>query len=338
MQLTKFGDDGVLVSRLGFGAMGFAGWFGGQSEAQHIRALHVAMERGVNFIDTARAYGESERIVGAAINQWSGPRPFVATKVAGQAGQKQWGTPVPVETAYPKGHCIADCERSLKELGLEQIDLLQLHTYWASWGTRGHWLDDLLTLKQQGKIRYIGVSIPDHRSDMALALAESGAIDSIQTIINIFDPLALEMLVPACAQNSVAVIARCVLDEGGLTGFLKPDTQFDKGDFRDGYFDLSVPRMTYITKVDRLRRYIPKYASSLAALALRFVLQHPGVTTAISSMHVERFAQMNIDALEEGPLPDQVFTELFEKHRWTKNFADFKNFGVLEDTMPRRFA
>ena len=330
MEFARFRDEKTSVSRLGFGAMGFAGWFGAQSEAEHIRSLHFAMERGINFIDTARAYGDSERIVGLAVRQWNGYRPFIATKVQGLAGQKQWGTPVPVDVAYPRGHCIADCERSLKALGLEQIDLLQLHTYWASWGTSGHWLDDLGTLKEQGKVRYVGVSIPDHRSDMALALAQSGAIDSIQTIINIFDPLALEMLVPSCRQNSVAVIARCILDEGGLTGFLKPDTQFEKGDFRQGYFDLSVPRSAYIGKVDRLRRYVPKHASSLAALALRFVLQHPGVTTAISSMHVQRFAEMNIEALGEGRLPDDIFTELFEKHRWTKNFADYKNFGVLE--------
>jgi len=331
MQLAKFTDNGPLVSRLGFGAMGFAGWFGPQSEAEHIAALHGAMERGVNFIDTARAYGESERIVGAAIKQWSGARPFVATKVAGLAGPKQWSTPVRVEDAYPKGHCLLDCERALRALGVEQIDLLQLHTYWASWGTSGHWLDELRTLKEQGKVRYIGVSIPDHRSDMALALVQSGAIDSIQTIINIFDPLALEMLVPACVEHSVAVIARCVLDEGGLTGFLREDTAFEPGDFRDGYFDLSVPRSAYIAKVDRLRRYVPRYASSLAALALRFVLQTPGVTTAISSMHIQRFAEMNIDALGEGPLDEAVFTELFEKHRWTKNFSDFKNFGVLDE-------
>jgi len=331
MEFARFRDDATRVSRLGFGAMGFAGWFGAQSDREHVHALHLAMERGVNFIDTARAYGESERIVGVAIKEWSGLRPFVATKVAGLAGQRQWGTPVDVNAAYPKGHCTADCERSLRTLGLEQIDLLQLHTYWASWGTSGHWLDELQRLKEQGKVRHIGVSIPDHRSDMALALAQNGAIDSIQTIINIFDPLALEMLVPACAANSVAVIARCVLDEGGLTGYLQRDTRFEPGDFRDGYFDLSVPREAYIAKVDRLRRYIPKYASSLAALALRFVLQHPGVTTAISSMHVPQHAQMNIDAVAEGPLPDEVFTELFEKHRWTKNFADFKNFGLLED-------
>lgn len=330
MDYSNFAASDRAVSRLGFGAMGFAGWFGAQSEAENVAALHFALERGINFIDTARAYGESERVLGVALKQWTGAAPFVATKAQALAGEPQWGTPVPLDDSYPAGHIIADCERSLKALQLDTIDLLQLHTWWPTWGIEGRWLDELRTLKASGKVRFIGISIPDHRSDIALELVRSGAIDSVQTVINIFDPLALELLVPLCQEKQVAVIARCVLDEGGLTGFLTQDTKFAPGDFRDGYFDYTVPRQTYIEKVDRLRRYVPRYASSLAALALRFVLQHPGVTTGISSMHVRQYCEMNIAAAAEGPLPDDVFDELFRKHRFMKHFSYFKNFGKLD--------
>ncbi|MEO7221478.1 MAG: aldo/keto reductase [Devosia sp.] len=331
MEHTVFAQSGTAVSRLGFGAMGFAGWFGQQDMAANIRSVHYALDHSVNFFDTARAYGDSETILGEALRSWAGAAPFVATKAQGLAGEPQWGRPVPLERSYPRGHITADCERSLRALKRETIDLYQLHTWWPSWGVDGYWREELDALRRSGKVRAIGVSIPDHRSDIAIELARSRAVDSIQTVINIFDPLALDSLVPICEANGVAVIARCILDEGGLSGFLKPDTRFAHGDFREGYFDTIVPRSVYIEKVDRLRRYVPQYASSLAALAIRYVLQNKGVTAAITSMHVEQYAQMNIAAAEEGPLPDWLFEELFTMHRFALHLSYFKNFGRLSD-------
>ena len=327
METIRFPRTDRHVSRLGFGAMGFAGWFGAQPESEHIRALHYALDRGVNIIDTARAYGESERILGVALKQWGGEAPFIATKVQGLGGQPQWGTPVPVERSFPKSQITASCEESLRTLQLDVIDCLQLHTYWPNWGTEGYWLDELLALKQQGKVRTIGISVPDHRSDMVLPIVMSGHIDAVQTVINIFDPTALEVLAPFCQRHDVAVIARCIFDEGGLTGFLTADTVFAPGDFRDGYFDVTVPRSAYLAKVDALRRYVPQHATSLAALALKFVLHHPGVTTALTSMHEWRYAAMNIEAAAEPPLDDSIFQTLMFQHRFIKNYSTFKNFG-----------
>lgn len=329
MQTTTFPRTDRTVSRLGFGAMGFAGWFGNQSEAEHIQALHYALEQGVSFIDTARAYGVSEAILGRGLKQWSGPAPFVATKVEGLAGGPQWSTVVPVEQSLPKGQVTASCEASLRALQLDAVDCLQLHAYWPTWGSEGYWLDELRALKEQGKARTIGLSVPDHRSDMVLPIVMSGAIDSVQTVLNIFDPTALENLVPFCQKHAVAVIARCILDEGGLTGFLTADTAFARGDFRDGYFDDTVSRATYISKVEALRSYVPRYASSLAALAIKFVLSHPGITTAITSMHEQRFAAMNIDAASEPPLPPEISKALMFKHRFIKSFMDVRNFADL---------
>jgi aryl-alcohol dehydrogenase-like predicted oxidoreductase len=218
----------------------------------------------------------------------------------------------------------------LRTLQLDAIDCLQLHAYWPTWGVEGHWMDELRALKDQGKVRTIGVSVPDHRSDMVLPIVMSGAIDSAQTVINIFDPIALENLAPICQKQKVAIIARCILDEGGLTGFLTPETEFPARDFRHGYFDDTVPRATYIAKVDALRRYVPEYASSLAALALKFALWHPGVTTAITSMHEQRYAAMNIAAAQEPRLPENVFKALMFKHRFIKAFMDVRNFADID--------
>jgi len=325
MRYTAFPRSGEQVSKLGFGAMGFAGWFGPSNEADWISAMLCALDRGVNFIDTARAYGESERIIGEALRQWTGTPPFIATKIESLGPKLRWAMPVDVETAFPRGHVRASAQRSLKELGLEQVDLMQLHIWWPTWGVSGYWMDELQALKEEGLARHVGISIPDHRADMALPLVQSGLIDSVQTIINIFDPQALDNLVPACVENDVAVIARCILDEGGLTGAITADTVFAEDDYRHRYFDGTVPRSVYLDKVDALRAFVPAYASSLSALAIKFATHLDGITTALTSMHVREHAEMNIAAIDEPDLPEEVFHLMRTKHRFIKAFGNVVN-------------
>ncbi|MBD0378672.1 aldo/keto reductase [Paenibacillus sedimenti] len=327
MKYNAFGKLGDSVSRLGFGAMGLQGVFGHHSEKDLVRSVLHSLERGVNFIDTARNYGESERILGLALREWKGERPFIATKIQSKGpGNIGWGIPIPVKTAFPQGWLRESTELSLRLLGVETIDLMQLHQYWPQWDRVDYWMDELLQLKQEGKIRGIGISLPDQRHDVALTLVQSGKIDSVQTVFNIFDPQPLDCLIPFCQENNVALIARCILDEGGLTGFLKEDTRFEEEDFRKTYFE-NLPRHLYMERVNRLREaFIPQYAHSLAELAIKFVLHHPGVTTAISSMHVPQYADENIAAVDREPLPDDVFENIRRHHRWVRNFYETKYF------------
>jgi len=184
-------------------------------------------------------------------------------------------------------------------------------------------MDDLQALKEEEKVRFIGISNPDMRADTALPLVQSGLIDSVQTVINIFDPTPFDCLVPLAMENDVAIIARCVMDEGGLSGFLTEETVFEEHDFRKTFF-ARVPRSVYIERVNHLKQYIPKYASSLAGLAIKFATQHPGVTTAITSMHVSKYANENIEVMNEDVLPARVFEEIRKFHRWVRNFYDDK--------------
>jgi methylglyoxal reductase len=320
MRFSDYQLAGRPVSKLGFGAMGFAGWFGPQDDGDRIRALHQALDAGVTFVDTARAHGQSEALIGKALQAWSGETPIVATKVESLGPRRRWGMPVDVETVFPRGQVLASAERSLKELGVERLDLLQLHLWWPTWGTDGYWMDELQQLKIDGLVTHVGVSIPDHRSDMALGLVTSGLIDSVQTVVNIFDPLALDALAPLCRQHGVALIARCVLDEGGLTGAITETTVFPEKDYRHGYFDATVPRSVYLDKVDELRGFVPEYASSLAALALKSVTQAEGVTTALTSLHQPEHAAANIAAVDEPDLPDEIVDLRRTRHRFIKNF------------------
>jgi methylglyoxal reductase len=311
------------VSRIGFGGFGLGGFFGAFDENEAIDALLFSWDQGVNFLDTARGYGQSEAIIAKALEAWSGPRPLIATKARAFGPPVQWAIPQPVEICFPPGRITDDVETSLSTLGVDTIDLLQMHLYWANWGVEGYWLDELNALHAAGKIRSIGVSLPDQRHDVGLPLVLSGRIHSVQTVFNIFDPHPLDCLIPLCRANGVAIIARCVLDEGGLTGTLRRNSAFDTGDFRAKYFDCG-PRETYIERVDTLRKFVPEHAGNLAALALKFVLHDLGVTTAISSMNIKAFAEQNIRATEEPPLSDKVFDEIHCYHRWIRNFYEPK--------------
>jgi aryl-alcohol dehydrogenase-like predicted oxidoreductase len=324
MQLAKFARSEREVSRLGFGAMGLCGCFEQADEGELVGSVLHSLERGVTFIDTARGYGQSEAILGKALENWRGARPFIATKVESLGPDNtRWAVPPDVSTTFPKGQVRKNAETSLRLLGVEQLDLLQLHVYWPNWGVSGYWMDELQALKEEGKVGLVGVSAPDHRHDVVLPLVLSGLIDSVQTIVNVFDPLALDSLVPLCHERGIAIIARCILDEGGLSGFLTEATTFEPSDFRKSFFE-SVPRNAYLERVNALRQYVPDHAGSLAALAIKFALAHPGVTTAISSMHVRRFADQNIAALEEPALQAAIFEQLRRKHRWIRNFYESK--------------
>jgi aryl-alcohol dehydrogenase-like predicted oxidoreductase len=323
MQYSVIPRTGEKVTRLGFGAMGLGNAFGNYSREERIQSVLHGLSRGINLIDTARGYRESEEIIGAALKLWTGEKPFIATKVRSRGPGAAWGMPHPIDICYPKGAVTEDIETSLRMLNVDTIDLIQMHQYWPGWEKSDDWMEELLRCKEQGKVRLIGISIPDHRHDIALHLVQSGSIDSVQTILNIFDPLSLDALLPICVENKVAFIARCVLDEGGLSGFLTEATTFEETDFRKTFFE-QVPKSTYIARVNLLRAFLDEDTHSLAELAIKFVLAYEGVTTALVSMHIPAYADQNIQALSTRPLSAAIAHEIRTKHRWIRNFYDTK--------------
>lgn len=313
-----FPGSDTEVSRLGFGAWGLSGIFEQCSEQDLIRAVRNCLDKGINLIDTARDYGDSERIIGKVLQDYP-VKPFLSTKIQSKGtGMLRWGMPRDVNEVFPKGWVTKSFEESLRYLKTEKIDLIQLHVYWANWGIDGYWMEEVMKLKITGKADFIGISIPDHRHDNALILVSSGLIDSVQTIVNIFDPYAFDSLIPLCQEKNIAVLARCVLDQGGLSGFLTKETFFKDEDLRKVLFSDDI-RDEYIHRVNELKQYIPQYATSLTSLAIKYVLAHPGITAALISMHVEKFANENIAILNEPPLPQSIFEEIRIHHRWLKN-------------------
>lgn len=320
MRYRTLGRTGLSISEIGFGTWGIGGtmWIGAD-DAESVRALHRSADLGVNFIDTALVYGEgrSEQVIGRFLKERPGGM-LIASKVPPK--NKQWPARpgVPLGKTFPYNHIIESTERSLRNLGVETIDLQQLHVWNDEWTDVAEWYEAISTLKAEGKIRHIGISINDHQPVNAIRAVASGKIDVVQVIYNIFDQDPEDVLFPACQTHDVGVIVRVPFDEGALTGSITPDTAFPAGDWRNGYFKGDRRRQVY-ERVERLRLLLGAEAASLPELAMRFCLHHPAVTTVIPGMRTVGHVEANCAYADGRPLSVDMIS-LLRHHAWDKNF------------------
>jgi len=320
MRYTRLGKTGLSVSELGYGAWGIgkSAWIGADDE-ESARALRGAIERGVNFLDTARVYGDghSEELVGAAVREAS-ETVYVATKVPPKNGR--WPAPSGVEAddAFPADWVVQKTEESLRNLGLETIDVQQFHVWSDEWVGEGGWADAIARLKQDGKIRFFGVSINDNQPENAIRLVESGLADTVQVIYNVFQQAPEDRLFDAVRANDVGVIVRVPLDEGGLTGRVRPETTFPEGDFRSRYFAGDRKREVW-ERVQAIATDLGVPVERLPEIALRFCISDPATSTVIAGMRRLEHVEANVGAIEAGPLSEQQLATL-RAHRWERDF------------------
>ena len=313
----RLGRTGLSVSEVGYGAWGIGGsmWLGAEDD-ESVRALHKAIDLGLNFIDTAAVYGNghSERLVGQVVRERD-ERIVVASKIPPKNGR--WPAPdgVDPDEAFPADHIRKWTERTLSNLGLDVLDVQQFHVWNDEWVGRGSWHEAIEALKDEGKIRFFGVSINDLQPSNAVRLIETGAVDTVQVIYNIFEQAPEDELFGACERNDVGVIARVPLDEGSLTGRLTADSTFPVGDFRNEYF--SGERA--LDKVDeRVRAILDDLGierEELAEVALRYVLSRPEVSTVIPGMRTVRNVERNMALGDGAGLPPEQVAAL-KSHRW----------------------
>jgi aryl-alcohol dehydrogenase-like predicted oxidoreductase len=319
MHYRSLGRTGLQVSEIGYGAWGIGGsmWIGAQ-EDESVRALHRAVELGVNFIDTARGYGDSERIVGQVVREHAGAQLYVATKVPPKNGTFPAPSGLDPMDTFPGAHIRESVRTSLTASGLEAFDVLQFHVWSDEWVGRGDWLETIDSLKQEGLIRFFGVSINDYQPENALELIRSGAVDTVQVIHNVFHQQPEERLLPTCAEHGVGVIVRVALDEGGLTGRVTADTQFPDGDWRNNYFG-GDRRQQVQDHVQALVTDLGITPDELPALALRYVLSAPEVSTVIAGMRTVRNVERNT-AVGDGRGLSLELRDALARHRWERNF------------------
>lgn len=320
MKYRAFGKAGFEVSEIGFGAWGIGGaLWQGATDDESMRALHRSVDLGLNFIDTALAYGHghSEKLVGQLVRERK-ERLFVATKIPPKNGQWPARKGVPLSDTFPHDYIIKKTETSLKNLNADCIDVQQLHVWNDEWAEETTWQDAIGKLKEQGKIRFFGVSINDHEPENAIKLGATGLVDSFQVIYNIFDQSPEEKLFPFCLEKKIAVIVRVPFDEGSLTGAITAETKFPDGDFRNSYFRGDRKKQV-VERVEKLRSFLGKEAKSLPELALRFTLSHPAVSTVIPGMRTVKNVVANCAVSDGVGLTKGLLTEL-RGHRWDRNF------------------
>ncbi|WP_100407318.1 aldo/keto reductase [Bacillus solitudinis] len=320
MNKRSLGKTKLELSEIGYGAWGIgkSNWIGA-NDKESLTALHTAVDLGLNFIDTALAYGEghSERLIGSVLKERS-ETIHVATKIPPKNLQWPAREGVKVEDTYPAEHIISSTELSLKNLGVDTIDLQQFHVWSDEWVNQGEWLEAIALLKRQGKIKYFGISVNDHQPENALKLIESGLVDSVQVIYNIFEQRPADKLFPLCQKHNVGVIVRVALDEGGLTGQITSETNFADGDFRNNYFK-GDRKLELAKRIENITSDLNIRMEDMPETALRFVLSHPAVSTVIPGMRSIRNVKSNCQ-IGDGKGLSAEYVEKLKEHRWIRNF------------------
>jgi aryl-alcohol dehydrogenase-like predicted oxidoreductase len=316
MRYRTFGRTGWQVSEVGYGMWGMVGWTGAEDD-QSRQALQLAVDLGCNFFDTAWAYGAgtSERLLGELVRANADKRLFVATKVPPRNSRWPSRRGDRLEDVFPPEHIRRYAEKSLANLGLGAIDLLQFHVWEDAWAEDERWQRALGDLRREGLVRAIGVSLNRWEPWNGLRTLHTGLVDSVQVIYNIFDQAPEDELFPACREMGVAVIARVPFDEGTLTGQLTKKSRWPDGDWRNTYF---VPEnlIPSVERADALKPLVPP-GSTLAELALRFILSNPDVGTVIPGMRKPAHVRANLAASDAGPLPALALGAL-RAHRWDR--------------------
>ncbi|SIQ99275.1 aldo/keto reductase [Maribacter ulvicola] len=325
MEYRTFGRSGWKVSEIGFGGWQLGGTWGKVDDKNSIETLLYAFENGVNFVDTAFAYGNghSEKVIGKALDQWSSGKIYVATKITpimNKSKSLNLDNNPSIKDCYPSWYIREIIEGSLKRLGTERLDLIQLHLWFEDGITNLEWLNTLTILKKEGKIDKIGVSLADIRPEQGLELAKKGLVDSIQVLFNMFEQEPADLLFPESSKTGTAIITRVPLDSGALTGTWTDNTimEWDKNDkrrlmYRDNRFKETLQR------VEDLKKLCNPYYPTLAEAALRYSLYRKEVAVVIPGMRNKREVDLNL-AISDGKKFDSELVEMLRPYRWKHEF------------------
>jgi len=316
MFYRTFGRTGWQVSEIGYGMWGMGGWTESDDTAS-LRSLHLAVELGCNFFDTAWAYGDghSETLFAQLQRAHPDKKLYIATKIPPK--NRIWPSRrgFKLQDVFPADYIKEYTEKSLVNLGVETIDVQQFHVWEDDWAEMDEWQRAVEDLKRDGKISAIGISVNRWEPWNGIHTLRRGKIDAVQVIYNIFDQNPEDELYPACDELNIGVIARVPFDEGTLTGTLTKDSKWAEGDWRNSYF---VPENlnASVDHAEALRPLVPP-DMTMPEMALRWILANNTVSTIIPGMRKEKNVRMNIATSDGVPLPAELMLEL-KKHRWDR--------------------
>jgi len=314
------GRLGWEVSEVGYGMWGIAGGPGGFTGADYDTApgcLDEAVELGCNFFDTAWAYGRgiSEQMLGALIRRHPSARLLIATKIPPRNRAWPPGPDDALDDVFPAEHLREYTYRSLENLGVDRIDLMQLHGWEDRWAGDGRWQEALAGLRAEGVIDALGISVNRWEPANCLAALDTGLIDVIQVIYNIFDRAPEDELLQRAERDGIGIIARVPFDEGTLTGSITAASHWPDGDWRATYFGPE----NLAPSAERGARLAAAVAGRMALpeLALRFILEHPAVSTVIPGMRTSAHVRANLGVSDGQALEPELLAEA-RRHRWDR--------------------
>lgn len=321
MEYRTFGRLGWRVGEVGYGMWGMAGWTGSDDE-QSRASLEEAVGRGCNFFDTAWAYGSghSEKLLGDLVRAHPERRLYTATKIPPK--NRSWPSRrgFALDDVFPPEYIREYTERSLQNLAIDRIDLMQFHVWEDAWAADERWQRAMDDLRVEGLISGVGISVNRWEPWNGIETIRTGLIDSVQVIYNIFDQAPEDELFPLCREMNVAVIARVPFDEGSLTGTLTHDSTWPEGDWRNIYFGPENLRPS-VDHADALRADVPK-GMTMPELALRFILSNPDVATVIPGMRKLEHVRANTAVSDGAGLPRELIERL-RAHRWDREPAEW---------------
>ena len=330
MQYRTLGKTNLKVSEVGMGCWQLAGRPWGWSlpdEQESLKALNKFVDLGGNFIDTAWVYGNegdkngghsSEELVGQFVKE-SGKRDqlVIATKVPPKNTNWPAWKGIPISEVFPNDHIIQYVDDSLKNLGIDSIDLMQFHVWQDDFANDDGWKNTIQKITQAGKVKHWGISINDYQPSNCLKTLDTGLISAIQFIFNIFHQKPTEKLLPFAKKHNIGLIARVPFDEGGLTN-RHHEPGFASGELKSHYFNPD--RIAQLDEhVQRLLPLLDSEASSLPDLALRYVLSFDEVSSVIPGMRKVQHVEANVSASDGRKLSEQLMSEL-KNHVWERNF------------------
>jgi aryl-alcohol dehydrogenase-like predicted oxidoreductase len=316
MKYRTLGRTGFSVSEIAHGLWGMSGW-SGSDDQQSLDALQLAVDLGCNFFDTAWAYGEgkSDALLGQILARNRNKRLYAASKIPPLNDKWPASAKDKYQDVFPEKHVFKYAEQIRQKLGVETIDLLQFHVWDDSWVEESEFRKTVEKLRADGLIRFFGLSLNRWEPENGLKALETGLVDVVQVIYNIFDQSPEDKLFPLCRKLNVGVIARVPLDEGSLGGKMTRATRFPADDWRSMYFGPENLEQT-MARVDRLQKVLPQ-GMSLPEMALRFILSNPDVSTTIIGMRKPEHVRGNIGTSDAGPLDPDLLPAL-KSHRWDR--------------------
>jgi aryl-alcohol dehydrogenase-like predicted oxidoreductase len=316
MKYRRFGRTGFEVGDIAYGLWGMSGW-SGSDDKESLASLQLAVDLGCNFFDTAWAYGDgkSDGLLGQILARNRGKRLYAASKIPPMNLRWPASPKDSYREVFPREHVLKYARQIREKLGTESIDLLQFHVWDDHWTTEQEFRETVQELKQEGLIRFFGLSLNRWEPENGIRALRTGLIDAVQVIYNVFDQSPEDKLFPLCRALDIGVIARVPLDEGSLGGKMTRDTRFPESDWRSTYFGPENLEAT-IARVEKLKQILPA-GMNLPELALRFILSNPDVSTTIAGMRRSEHVRENVATSDAGALEAGLLRQL-KNHRWDR--------------------